>query len=560
MGEPPVSAATEYRQADIPVFTVAVGSDRYLPDLELVSVAVPAYALVDEQLVLPFTIQSRLPREVRTAVTLIGPYGEETRKDVRIPAMASLQDSVMFTPREEGDFRYTLRVPVEDDELFPDNNEKTFSLSLRREQLKVLLIDSEPRWEYRYLRNALIRDPGIVVDCLLLHPELGPGGGPYYIDSFPEGREVLSTYDVVFLGDVGIGAGQLTAEQAELLRGLVEQQGSGLVFLPGALGRHATLKDSALEELMPVLPEWSSRRGTGHRETMRMQLTALGRDHLLTMLADTPARNEAVWNNLPGFFWHADVVRARPGSDVLAVHAETRNRYGRLPLLVTRPAGHGKTLFMGTDSAWRWRRGVEDVYHYRFWGQVVRWMAHQRHLAHGEGIRFFYTPESPARGDEVHLHATVFDNQGLPMETGRVTAVIEDESGREEQIMLAKAEGSWGLFSGRFTPREGGVYQIRVRSGETGAEVSSVMDVSWPRRERVGHPARFDVLREIAAVSGGVATGTGGLPELVERIQLLPEARPREARILLWSHPLWIALITILLAAYWIGRKLMGKV
>ena len=43
--------------------------------------------------------------------------------------------------------------------------------------------------------------------------------------------------------------------------------------------------------------------------------------------------------------------------------------------------------------AWRWRRGVEDTYHYRFWGQVVRWMAHQRHLAHKEGIRFFYNPE-----------------------------------------------------------------------------------------------------------------------------------------------------------------------
>ena len=27
---------------------------------------------------------------------------------------------------------------------------------------------------------------------------------------------------------------------------------------------------------------------------------------------------------------------------------------------------------MGSDSAWRWRRGVEDKFHYRFWSQVVR--------------------------------------------------------------------------------------------------------------------------------------------------------------------------------------------
>ena len=44
-------------------------------------------------------------------------------------------------------------------------------------------------------------------------------------------------------------------------------------------------------------------------------------------------------------------------------------------MIVTRSAGNGKVLYMGTDSAWRWRKGVEDTYHYRFWGQVVRWMS-----------------------------------------------------------------------------------------------------------------------------------------------------------------------------------------
>jgi hypothetical protein len=231
-----------------------------------------------------------------------------------------------------------------------------------------------------------------------------------------------------------------------------------------------------------------------------------------------------------------------------------------LPLLVTRPAGNGKTLFMGTDAAWRWRRGVEDVFHYRFWGQVVRWMAHQRHLAQGEGLRFFYTPETPARGDVVNLHATVFDPQGRPMERGQVTAFITDESGREEQLRLAMEEGGWGVFSGTFTPREGGQYQVRVHSEDTGREVTSTMTVSWPRREKAGQPARYDVLREISALSGGASAGTDGLHEVIERIQILPEALPREARIRVWSHPLWAALIIGLLSAYWVGRKLLGKV
>ena len=50
---------------------------------------------------------------------------------------------------------------------------------------------------------------------------------------------------------------------------------------------------------------------------------------------------------------------------------------------------------MGTDAAWRWREGVEDKYHYRFWGQVARWMAYQRGIASGEKMRLFYSPDNP---------------------------------------------------------------------------------------------------------------------------------------------------------------------
>src|SRR6266404_4244002 len=67
----------------------------------------------------------------------------------------------------------------------------------------------------------------------------------------------------------------------------------------------------------------------------------------------------------------------------------------------TRAAGSGKVLFMGTDSAWRWRRGVEDKYHYRFWSQVVRWMAHQRHLSEKQGILLTFSLEVPQAGETV---------------------------------------------------------------------------------------------------------------------------------------------------------------
>ena len=119
-------------------------------------------------------------------------------------------------------------------------------------ELNVLIVESYPRWEYRFLRNALMRDPGVNVSVLLLHPELPPGAGLNYIRKFPDTREQLAKFDVVFLGDVGIGENELTGEQCDRLRDLVDQQRSGLVFMPGQRGRQLTFLNHPLGELIPV--------------------------------------------------------------------------------------------------------------------------------------------------------------------------------------------------------------------------------------------------------------------------------------------------------------------
>lgn len=559
-GRAPVFAATRLGMRNTPVCAVAVGSDRYLPDLELQDVRAPAYGLIDEHVSLPFAVQSRLRRDVNTTVTIRNSSGIVASKSIVVPALARVQETIFLVPRTEGEFEFTMDLPTEPDEALPDNNTRKFVMSLRRELLKALIVESQPRWEYRFLRNALVRDPGVKMNCLLIHPEIGAGSGTDYLALFPANREELSQYDVVFLGDVGIGEGELTSEQAELLKELVQQQGSGLVFLPGRRGRQASLLSSALSDLLPVTLDESQEGGFGFGVESQLVLTTRGRDHLLTLLASDPAANQAVWNSLPGFNWHSQVIKAKPGADVLAVHSSTRNQYGRLPLLVTEDAGNGKVLFMGTDSAWRWRRGVEDTYHYRFWGQVVRWMAHKRHLAHTEGIRFFYSPESPKRGDTVFLHATVFDETGYPLGAGTVDATITDADGRSDRIRLDPEPGGWGVFTGSFVPRSGGTCDVALECPEAGRRLQTRINVESPKKEVTGRPARFDVLREITATTQGRFGEVAELDEIIRSVALLGEMSPKEERLKLWCHPAWGALIVLLLGVYWVGRKLIGLI
>ena len=560
LGPSPIGVATRYRDEGIPVYSVVIGRDEPIADLAMEEVAAPAYGLFGEQIAIPYTVQSHLPRDVATEVRLMQGTEPLAAKKITIPANSRFRDSIMWYPREVGEFDLRLEFPVEPDEGLRDNNSAAFQIAVRVVKLSVLVVDSQPRWEYRYLRNALARDPGVDLSCMLFHPNIGTGGGRDYLSTFPGSREMLTRYDVVFLGDVGVGKGQLSTKDAGLIRGLVEQQGSGLVFMPGRRGNHFSLMDSPLKELMPVELDDANPTGVGLQNESVLTLSSRGRGHLLTRFDADEMVNDQIWKMLPGFYWSAGVTRSRPGSEVLAVHPERRNQFGRIPLLAIRDAGRGKVLFMGTDSAWRWRRGVEDKFHYRFWSQIARWMAHKRHLAEKEGIRLSYSPETPNVGDRVFLQATVLDEAGFPLENGKVNGTIVSPTGRDEQLELTEVDGGWGVYSAELLPQEGGPFEIIIEAPEHDRKLETKLTVSLPKREKLGRPVNRAVLAEIASITGGESANTDDIDEVINRISVLPEPKPAEIRTRLWSHPGWGATILLLLLVYWTGRKLVGLV
>ncbi len=561
-GPPPVQAATQLRLKGVPVFVVPVGSPRRLPDIELLSLDAPTFGISGKAVRVPFTIDSSLPREYATDVTLKASDGETLTQEVKFAPMGRTSDAIYWKPKTTGDFTMTLSIPRHNEELIPENNQLTAPISIREEKLHVLVIDSYPRWEYRYLRNALSRDPGVNVSCLLFHPGLGKvgGGNKDYIKQFPAGLEELSKYDVVFLGDVGLDDGQLTVEHCRLLKGLVEHQASGLVFMPGMYGFQHSLQDTELDELFPVVPDEAQPGGWGSRTPGHFELTEQGRRSLLTKLADTQEENLDVWESLPGFQWYAGVVRAKAGTEVLAVHKDVSNDSGRLPLLVTRTYGSGKVLFMGTDGAWRWRKGVEDKYHYRFWGQVVRWMAYQRNMAKGESMRMYFTPDQPQVRQTLSLHAQVQDKGGEPLSQGDVTAKITAPNGNSETVRLISGGEEWGVFHGQFTTSEPGKHDVVLTCKQTGALLETSFYVQGAAAERIGRAARPEVLEEIARVTQGKVLPLGELTQVMRTLSELPDASPSVRRVQLWCHPVFAGLIIVLLAGFWIARKAVGLI
>jgi hypothetical protein len=320
-----------------------------------------------------------------------------------------------------------------------------------------------------------------------------------------------------------------------------------------------SLLDTELSDLIPVILDEDKPNGFPESIAAPLTLTTEGRSSLLTMLGNNEQENPEIWRRLPGFYWHAPVIKAKAGTEVLAVHGNRRGKFGPIPLLVTKPAGNGKALFMGIDSAWRWRRGVEDLYHYRFWGQVARWMSYQRNMASGQRVRLFFTPERPEPGAIVTLNANAFDANGAPLEKGTVAVDLTAPDGRTQRIDLQKNESAWGAFSGRFKVDLPGAWKLRATaSGAEDKPLETTLLAQGVEIEKTGQPARPEVLEEMSRVSRGRVIQPAQLAELVKEINALPEPRPLESRIPLWSHWGTVTALIVLLGVFWAGRKLNG--
>ncbi len=558
-GSAPAQAATQLRMRGAPVFAVPAGVETRLPDVWVSSFDAPTFGVDGKPMRIPFVIESSLPREQPVTLEMTTSTGEVVTKDITLPAMGKVQDSLVWKPAETGDVKLTLKVPTVPGERYPDNNSMEAPVSIRKEELKVLIIESFPRWEYRYMRNAMERDPGVKLNTLLFHPGLEKmGAGRGYLDAFPKPEE-LTKYDVVFIGDVGMQDGQLSEDQCDQIKRLVRDQAAGLVFLPGFHGNEATLVQSPLADLYPVVLDDTQPKGWGSAAPGRFALTDAGQRSLLTKLEDSDEASAHVWSTLPGFQWYAPALRAKAGTEVLATHSSETTAFGRVPMIVAKTFGSGKILFMGSDGAWRWRRGVEDKYHYRFWGQVVRWMAYQRNMASGGSLRLFYSPDRPRTGEVLTLNANALSPSGEPLRDATVIAQIAAPSGKTSSVRLISAgEEAWGLFSGSFIPAEPGEHKVRLTCAESGAPLDSTISIQGAAREIIGRPARYDVLREIALLTRGKLMPSVQPDDIVKAIAALPEPEMEERRLLLWAHPYWAGFILLLLAIFWAGRKMVG--
>jgi len=504
----PVSQA---RAIGAPVYVVAVGdtaaSHKGKPDLAVVDVAGERFMSLNAENEIVVTLEQRGYTGQTVTVEVTDGDRQVAAESVEIDD-TSMDVQMRVTPTELGKHTFETVARPFDSEEITENNKRNFSAIVEKRQLAVLYIEGTPRWEYKFLKRALEREPivnftGFVrgKSDLFIRQGERVGNG-----AMPVSAEEFAPFDLVILGD--LSPALLSGGQMRALRDAVIEQGKGFVMLPGARSTEAGgFGGTPLAEIVPALPLDSE--GGSVVGDFVPRLTSEGRDH--PIFAGLSSGTTISASSMPGC-----LVLARPGAgaSVLAVHPSERRNGSPLPICLTQTAGRGRTMVMATDSTWRWRMGSRDgtrerSLHTRFWGQAVRWLTGTQDESGDDDMPFIaYTSQDYYEpGQSVVLYARIRRKDDETGAETDVTARVRSPSGETMTSPLDYVAGSSGLYQAKLSFADAGMYTTDVsaatRDGQPVGDDTAVFFIGRPYGEFDRIEMNERLLRTLAAETGG---------------------------------------------------------
>ena len=549
------------RNRRLPVHTIGFGKEETGHDVEMDEVNVATRAMADSRMKAVVSFHQRGYANGKTVLVVRDGDKIIASKDVMLGSDGTIQtETVFFNVGTGGVRRFQFSLEPLDGEENVANNTTARLVSVSGEKRRILYVEGEPRWEYKFIRRAAEDDHGMQVVSMLRTTEnkiyrQGINDPNELAEGFPVRAEDLFGYDGIIIGSVE--AGYFTPRQQELLREFVDRRGGGLLFLGGrfALADGGWGASSVAELLPTFLP---SGKSTFHRDPATAQLTSAGADNAVTRLVDDPAKNVQRWEKLPYMMDYQDAGTPKPGATVLA---EMKAGRGRLPLLVTQNYGRGRTAVMATSGTWRWQmsQALGDPTHDLFWQQLLRWMA-----ADSPGRVVASMPLQQLMDDgRVRLTAMVRDKEYMPGPDAHVVAHVIGPEGSSSLMDMTPVPDNAGMFQAEWTAEKQGSYVAEVTAGRAADELGRDV-LTFERMDGVAENFHTEQNRELLEK---LSSQTGGRYWRAEELGRLPsEISYSEAGISvrdtkeLWNMPIVFLVLMGLMSGEWLLRRKWGVI
>ena len=549
------------RSRQIPVHTVGFGLEQVPNDVEINDAVVAPRALADSRLAAKVSFHQRGFAGQKAMLTVRDAGKVLAGRQITLAGDGQTQnETLMFDAGEAGVKTLQFSIDPQPGEINRDNNSVSRLVNVESSKRRILYIEGEPRWEYKFIRRAEQDDRIVTIVSMLRTSEnkiyrQGIDDPKELADGFPSSVDELFGYQALMIGSVE--ADYFTAAQKELIQQFVDRRGGGLLFLGG----RASLGDggwaaSSLADLLPVvLP---NKKGTFHRDSATVSLTPVGADSIITRLVEDPAGNVERWKKLPYLMDYQEVGTPKPGAVVLA-EMNVANR--RMPLLITENYGRGRTAVLATGGTWRWQMSqpLEDQTHEEFWQQLLRWL-----VTDTPGRVVASVPSQMLLDDgHVQFSADVRDKNYLPAVDAHVEAHVLGPGGTAAQIEMTPDPNSPGTFHADWTADEPGSYLTEVTATHDKEELGSDV-LTLARMDGVAENFHTEQNRELLEK---LSQQTGGQYWKPQDLSRLPsEISYSQAGITvrdtkeLWNMPVVFLLLLALRFSEWLLRRKWGVV
>ena len=584
-GLDPIEVAERFALRGVPIHTIGVGDPKAPRNAWLVGPPGPKEALRQETVAFDVTVRAEGLAGKTTRVELHGSREGQPERALTSTTIDLPEDGAALPVRlscafeEAGDWTLRFSLASMPEESQADDNADTRFLRVNDERIRVLYLEDLPRWEYRYVHNALQRvDPSIQMQAVLF--DASPKFVQEHSDELPPLKDIPRTekellqYHVVLIGDL---APERIAPTEEGVRSWLEmlvrfvEFGGGVGFLYGPQAMPERYRNTPLQDLLPVVledPVWLSnpRNKPDTSSPFRARLENPLQPHEILMLQRDPALNRKLWEEgLPGFRVYYPTLRSKPGATVLMRHPIDESRYGKRPLAVVSPHPRGNTFFIATDETWIWRYPYGELYQDAFWRNVVRHLAQGRLQRRNDLLELTVDKIVLETGDSVRVQLRAQDSELQPTAEQEQPIFLRDQKGQVERRSLRSVPGEPGTYQATFTMNDPGAFSFLVFQNQNPADTVQAREdvlVRLPDRELADSSQDAETLQKIAQASSE-KDGRARSVFLADADSLAQDFKDRkayESREETRTKPAWdqitsLLLLLLLLGAEWILRK-----
>ena len=445
-----------------------------------------------------------------------------------------------------------------------DNNRLDFTVEVQPLKIRVLYVEGRPRFEYRYLKNRLIRaNQDINARCWLAE-----AGRDFVQEASPglpalrrvplSAEELLNDFDVVIIGDVDpqrispdpLDAGRFINAVAEFV-----SKGGGLLMLAGERHNPNSFRGTLLEDLLPVFLS----REAARSEEFKPLPSDPKLPHPVTRVASSPADTMKFWNDVSPLWWWQPVDGLKPGAQAWLINPDETDDNGQAGIVAASIfAPEGRVGWLGTDESWRWRDPSIEHYLSRFWRSILRHLANGRLQGDRGRARLDVDRSRIELGESVLIEARVRDEDWEPL--ADISAInIHHESRQLPAVKLMAISGEAGLYRGHFRPNDIGEFSFVLTADNSadGEVLDSVgLTVALAAAEMRDTSQNIAALKMLSSNTGGMFLQIDQAADLLSKLdgreKLTRTVSSSDTALADWRV---LVLFMLLIIGEWLMRK-----